>query len=114
MQYQFSSRSGMSALTQHTNDVPDNRGFESQASSAVDVVQLSKDDSDNKLFIQGIRQYLEMLRRHNIQSWLEDIPSLNTPQDKLAQTLFIPSGAVLVLELQAASAAMHSTSPDGR
>eukprot|EP00957_Ditylum_brightwellii_P119885 9148199-Ditylum_brightwellii.AAC.2 len=66
MQYQFSSWSGMSALTQCVNDVPDNWGFESQASSAVDVVQLHKDEDDTKSFIQGIRQYSEMLRKHNI------------------------------------------------
>eukprot|EP00957_Ditylum_brightwellii_P117635 8972622-Ditylum_brightwellii.AAC.1 len=66
MQYQFSSQSGMFALTQHANDVPNNWGFESQASSAFDVVQLHKDDDNNEPFIQGIRQYLEMLRKHNI------------------------------------------------
>eukprot|EP00957_Ditylum_brightwellii_P005668 432098-Ditylum_brightwellii.AAC.2 len=68
MQYQFSSRSGMSALTQHTNDVPDNQGFESRASDAVDVVQLHEDDDNNEPFIQDIRHRLEMLRKHNIQS----------------------------------------------
>eukprot|EP00957_Ditylum_brightwellii_P065763 4988751-Ditylum_brightwellii.AAC.1 len=55
-----------------------------------------------------------MLRKHNIQSWLKDNPSWNTPQDKPAQMLFIPSGAALVLDLQTASAATHSMSPDGR
>eukprot|EP00957_Ditylum_brightwellii_P031089 2355097-Ditylum_brightwellii.AAC.1 len=55
-----------------------------------------------------------MLRKHNIQSWLEDNPSWNAPQDKPAQMLFIPSSIVLVLDLQAALAATHSTSPDGR
>eukprot|EP00957_Ditylum_brightwellii_P164582 12530346-Ditylum_brightwellii.AAC.2 len=38
MQYQFSSQSGMSALTQCAKDVSDNWSFESWASSAVDVV----------------------------------------------------------------------------
>eukprot|EP00957_Ditylum_brightwellii_P081655 6211770-Ditylum_brightwellii.AAC.1 len=114
MQYQFSSRFGTSALTQCANNVPDNQGFESQASSAVDVVQLNDDDNNDEPFIQGISQCLEMLRKHNIQSLLKDNPSWNAPQDKPAQTLFIPSGAVLVLDLQAALAAMHSTSPDGR
>eukprot|EP00957_Ditylum_brightwellii_P043735 3316266-Ditylum_brightwellii.AAC.1 len=66
MQYQFSSWSGMSALTQRANNVPDNRGFESQASGAVDVVQLNNDDNNNEPFIQGIKQCLEMLRKHNI------------------------------------------------
>eukprot|EP00957_Ditylum_brightwellii_P130120 9925087-Ditylum_brightwellii.AAC.1 len=42
MQYQFSSLSGMSALTQCANDVPDNWGFKSWASGDVDVVQLQK------------------------------------------------------------------------
>eukprot|EP00957_Ditylum_brightwellii_P034273 2599081-Ditylum_brightwellii.AAC.2 len=55
-----------------------------------------------------------MLRKHNIQSWLEDNQSWNTPQDKPAQTLFIPSGAALVLNLQAALAATHSMSLDSR
>eukprot|EP00957_Ditylum_brightwellii_P170265 12961386-Ditylum_brightwellii.AAC.1 len=55
-----------------------------------------------------------MLKKHNIQSWLEDSPSWNAPQDKLVQTLFIPSGAVSVPNSQAALAAMHSTSPGGR
>eukprot|EP00957_Ditylum_brightwellii_P049228 3735378-Ditylum_brightwellii.AAC.1 len=55
-----------------------------------------------------------MLRKHNIQSWLEDNPSWNTPQDKPVQTLLIPSGAASVLDLQAALAATHSTSPDDR
>eukprot|EP00957_Ditylum_brightwellii_P059793 4539782-Ditylum_brightwellii.AAC.2 len=91
MQYQFSSWSGMSALTQCANNVPDNQGFELQTSGAVDVVQLHKDDNDNNPFIQVIRHCLEMLKKHNIQSWLEDNPGRNTPQDKPAQTLFIPS-----------------------
>eukprot|EP00957_Ditylum_brightwellii_P114853 8758026-Ditylum_brightwellii.AAC.1 len=56
MQYQFSSQSGMSALTQCANDVPDNQSFESRASSAVDVVQLNEDNTDDEPFIQGIRQ----------------------------------------------------------
>eukprot|EP00957_Ditylum_brightwellii_P115694 8824556-Ditylum_brightwellii.AAC.1 len=66
MQYQFSSRSGMSSLTQCANSVPYNWGFESQASSAVDIVQLNNDDDNDESFIQGIRQHLEMLRKHNI------------------------------------------------
>eukprot|EP00957_Ditylum_brightwellii_P009103 688558-Ditylum_brightwellii.AAC.1 len=66
MQYQFSSRSGMSALIQCANNIPDNQGFESQASSAVDIVQLHKDDNNDEPFIQGIRQHLEILRKHNI------------------------------------------------
>eukprot|EP00957_Ditylum_brightwellii_P074564 5666007-Ditylum_brightwellii.AAC.1 len=59
MQYQFSSQSGMSVLTQHANNVPDNQGFESQASGAVDVVQLNDDNNDDEPFIQGIKQCLE-------------------------------------------------------
>eukprot|EP00957_Ditylum_brightwellii_P164581 12530346-Ditylum_brightwellii.AAC.1 len=55
-----------------------------------------------------------MLRKHNIQFWLKENPSWNAPQDKPAQTLFIPSDAVLVLDSQAVLAAMHSRSPDGR
>eukprot|EP00957_Ditylum_brightwellii_P088732 6757200-Ditylum_brightwellii.AAC.1 len=66
MQYQFSSRPGMSALTQHINDVPDNQGFESWANGAVDVVQLNDDNNNDEHFIQGIRQHLEMLRKHSI------------------------------------------------
>eukprot|EP00957_Ditylum_brightwellii_P000760 60344-Ditylum_brightwellii.AAC.1 len=104
----------MSALTQCNNDVPDNWGFESQASSAVDIVQLNNDNNNDEHFIQGIRQRLEILKKHNIQSWLKDNPSWNTPQDKPAQMLFIPSGAASVLNLQAALATIHSTSPDGR
>eukprot|EP00957_Ditylum_brightwellii_P020146 1519353-Ditylum_brightwellii.AAC.1 len=65
MQYQFSSRFGMSALTQHANGVPDNQCFELQASGAVDVVQLHKDDGNNNPFIQGIRHHLEMLKKNN-------------------------------------------------
>eukprot|EP00957_Ditylum_brightwellii_P199712 15224341-Ditylum_brightwellii.AAC.1 len=42
-----------------------------------------------------------MLKKHNIQSWLKDNPNWNAPQDKPAQTLFIPSDT-------------HSTSPDNR
>eukprot|EP00957_Ditylum_brightwellii_P028187 2128799-Ditylum_brightwellii.AAC.1 len=114
MQYQFSSRSGMSALTQCTNDVPDYQGFESWASGAVDVVQLNGDNDNDEPFIQRIKQCLEMLGKHNIQSWLQDNPSWNAPQDKPAQMLFIPSGAASILDLQAALAATHSTSPDGR
>eukprot|EP00957_Ditylum_brightwellii_P030640 2321920-Ditylum_brightwellii.AAC.1 len=91
MQYQFSSWSGMSALTQRANNVPDNWGFESQASGAVDNVQLHKDDDNNEPFIQGIGHHLEMLRKHNIQSWLEVNANWNTPQDRPAQTLFISS-----------------------
>eukprot|EP00957_Ditylum_brightwellii_P026961 2038248-Ditylum_brightwellii.AAC.1 len=56
MQYQFSSKSGMSALTQYSNDVPDNWSFESQASGAVDVVQVDDDDNNDEPFIQGIKQ----------------------------------------------------------
>eukprot|EP00957_Ditylum_brightwellii_P016779 1262701-Ditylum_brightwellii.AAC.1 len=37
MQYQFSLWSGISALIQCANNVPDNQGFESQASGAVDI-----------------------------------------------------------------------------
>eukprot|EP00957_Ditylum_brightwellii_P128774 9823352-Ditylum_brightwellii.AAC.1 len=114
MQYQISQQSGMSAITQRANDVPENWGFKSWTSGAVDVVQLHKDDDGNEPFIQGIRQRLDMLRKHSIQSLLDDNPSWNAPQDKPAQTLFIPSGAAFVLNLQAASAAMHSTSPDSR
>eukprot|EP00957_Ditylum_brightwellii_P180526 13751096-Ditylum_brightwellii.AAC.1 len=114
MQYQFSSWSGMSALTQHANDVPDKWGFESQASCIVDIVQLNDDNNNDEPFIQGIKQHLEMLRKHNIQSWLEHNPSWNAPQDKPAQMLFIPSGAALVLDLQASLAAIHSMSPDSR
>eukprot|EP00957_Ditylum_brightwellii_P148798 11328053-Ditylum_brightwellii.AAC.1 len=68
MQYQFSSRSGMSALTLRANDVPDNCGFKPCASSAVDIFQLQEDNgNDNdKPFIQGIRHCLEMLKKHNI------------------------------------------------
>eukprot|EP00957_Ditylum_brightwellii_P022617 1706005-Ditylum_brightwellii.AAC.1 len=55
-----------------------------------------------------------MPRKHNIQSWLEDNPGWNAPQDRPAQTLFIPSGAALVFDLQAVSAATHSTFPDNR
>eukprot|EP00957_Ditylum_brightwellii_P144367 10997832-Ditylum_brightwellii.AAC.1 len=68
MQYQFSSQSGMSALTQRANDVPDNQGFKSRASGAVDVLQLNDDDNNDEPFIQCISQHLEMLRKHNIQS----------------------------------------------
>eukprot|EP00957_Ditylum_brightwellii_P098399 7496947-Ditylum_brightwellii.AAC.1 len=55
MQYHFSSRSGMSALTQHSNNIPDNQDFESRDSGAVSVVQMHKDNDDNKPFVQGIR-----------------------------------------------------------
>eukprot|EP00957_Ditylum_brightwellii_P204120 15337772-Ditylum_brightwellii.AAC.1 len=68
MQYQFFSHSSMSALKHCTNNVPDNRGFKSQARNAVDIVQLKNEDNNDKPFIQGIRQYLEMLRKRNIQS----------------------------------------------
>eukprot|EP00957_Ditylum_brightwellii_P057778 4381186-Ditylum_brightwellii.AAC.1 len=84
MQYQFSSRSSIFALTQCTNSVPDNQDFRSQASGVVDVVQLHKNDDDDKPFIQGIRCRLEMLKKHNIQSLLKDNPSWNAPQDKPA------------------------------
>eukprot|EP00957_Ditylum_brightwellii_P148763 11325780-Ditylum_brightwellii.AAC.1 len=114
MQYQFSSQSGMSALTLCANDIQDNWGFESQSSSAVDVVQLHNDDYNNEPFIQGIRHRLEMLKKHNIQFWLKDNLNWNTPQDKPAPILFILPGASSVPDLQAASVAMHSTSPDGR
>eukprot|EP00957_Ditylum_brightwellii_P036965 2798339-Ditylum_brightwellii.AAC.1 len=114
MQYQFSSQYGMSALTQHINNVPDNQGFESGAISAVDIVQLHKDDDNDEPFIQGIRHCLEMLKKHNIQSWLEDNPSWNAPQDKPAQTLFILSGTASVPDPQAALTATHSTSSDSR
>eukprot|EP00957_Ditylum_brightwellii_P111652 8516644-Ditylum_brightwellii.AAC.1 len=63
IQYQFSSRSGMSALTLRANNILDNCSFESRA------------------FIQGIRHHLEMLKKHNIQSWLEDNPDWCAPQD---------------------------------
>eukprot|EP00957_Ditylum_brightwellii_P124100 9459524-Ditylum_brightwellii.AAC.1 len=114
MQYQFSSRFGMLALIQRANDVPDNQGFELWASGAVDIVQLHKDDNDNEPFNQGISHRLEMLKKHNIQSWLKNNPSWNAPQDKPAQILFIPSGVASVPDSQAALAAMHRTSPDGR
>eukprot|EP00957_Ditylum_brightwellii_P098380 7495538-Ditylum_brightwellii.AAC.1 len=55
MQYQFSTQSGMSALAQRANNIPDNWGFELQASGAVDVVQLHEYDNNNEPFIQGIR-----------------------------------------------------------
>eukprot|EP00957_Ditylum_brightwellii_P049464 3752712-Ditylum_brightwellii.AAC.1 len=55
-----------------------------------------------------------MLKKKNIQSWLEDNPGWNAPQDKPTQTLFIPSGAASVPNCQAASTAMHSTSPDSK
>eukprot|EP00957_Ditylum_brightwellii_P125832 9592191-Ditylum_brightwellii.AAC.1 len=48
MQHQFSSQSGMSALTQRTNNISYNQGFKSPASSAVDIVQLHKDDDDSE------------------------------------------------------------------
>eukprot|EP00957_Ditylum_brightwellii_P029811 2254821-Ditylum_brightwellii.AAC.1 len=54
-----------------------------------------------------------MLKKHNIQSWLEDNPDWNASQD-MPQTLYISLGAVSVPDLQAASAATNSTSPDGR
>eukprot|EP00957_Ditylum_brightwellii_P000018 1245-Ditylum_brightwellii.AAC.1 len=79
MQYQFSSQSGMSALTLRANDVPDNCGFELQASGAVAIVQLHEDDNDDEPFIQGIRHCLEILKKHNIQSWLENNPSWSAP-----------------------------------
>eukprot|EP00957_Ditylum_brightwellii_P208848 15359208-Ditylum_brightwellii.AAC.1 len=68
MHYQLSSQSGMSAITQRANDIPDNWGFESRASSAVDIVQLHKDDNDDEPLTQGIRHHFEMLKNHNIQS----------------------------------------------
>eukprot|EP00957_Ditylum_brightwellii_P031896 2418514-Ditylum_brightwellii.AAC.2 len=104
----------MSALTLHANEVPDNWGFESWASGAVDVVQLHDNDNNDEPFIQGIRYRLEILKKHNIQSWLQDNPSWNAPQDKPAPTLFIMSGASSVPVLQAALVATHSTSPDSR
>eukprot|EP00957_Ditylum_brightwellii_P197979 15082624-Ditylum_brightwellii.AAC.1 len=55
-----------------------------------------------------------MLKKHNIQFWLEDNQSWNAPQDKPAQTLFSPSGAASVPDSQAALATTHSTSPDNR
>eukprot|EP00957_Ditylum_brightwellii_P148340 11293651-Ditylum_brightwellii.AAC.1 len=55
IQYQFSLQSGMSTLTLRANNVPDNHSFKLQASGAVDIVQLHKDDNDDKPFIQGIR-----------------------------------------------------------
>eukprot|EP00957_Ditylum_brightwellii_P204391 15339029-Ditylum_brightwellii.AAC.2 len=58
MQCQFSSRSSMSALTQCANNVPDNWGFESQASGTADVVQLNDDGNNDEPFIQGIKQCL--------------------------------------------------------
>eukprot|EP00957_Ditylum_brightwellii_P059937 4550740-Ditylum_brightwellii.AAC.1 len=61
----------MSALTQHTNNVPDNQGFESRAGSTVDIVQLNNDNNDDEPFIQDIKQQLEMPRKHNIQSLLD-------------------------------------------
>eukprot|EP00957_Ditylum_brightwellii_P108840 8302666-Ditylum_brightwellii.AAC.1 len=64
MQCQFSSQSGMSALTLCANKVPDNSSFELQTSSAVDVVQLHKDDNDDKHFIQDSRHHLGMLKKH--------------------------------------------------
>eukprot|EP00957_Ditylum_brightwellii_P061468 4665434-Ditylum_brightwellii.AAC.1 len=91
MQYKFSSRSGMSALTQRANDVPDNWGFESWASGAVDILQLNNGNNGDEPLIQGIKHHLEMLRKHNIQSWLDDNLRWNDPQDKPVQTLFIPS-----------------------
>eukprot|EP00957_Ditylum_brightwellii_P180258 13731747-Ditylum_brightwellii.AAC.2 len=54
-----------------------------------------------------------MLKKHNIQSWLEDNPDWNAPQDK-PQAVYIPSSAILVPNSQATSAATNSTSPDGR
>eukprot|EP00957_Ditylum_brightwellii_P045203 3426796-Ditylum_brightwellii.AAC.1 len=66
IQYQLSSRSGIPALTLCTNNIPDNHGFESCASSTVDVVQLHKDNDDDKHFIQGIRHCLEMPKKKNI------------------------------------------------
>eukprot|EP00957_Ditylum_brightwellii_P172146 13105494-Ditylum_brightwellii.AAC.1 len=66
MQYQFFSWSGMSTLTRRTNNVPDNQGFKSRASGIVDVLQLNDVNNDDEHFIQGIRQHLEMLRKHNI------------------------------------------------
>eukprot|EP00957_Ditylum_brightwellii_P142099 10826728-Ditylum_brightwellii.AAC.1 len=114
MQYQFFSRSGMSALTQRANSVLYNQGLELQASGAVDNVQLHKDDDDDEPFLQGIRHCLEMLKNHNTQSWIEDNPSQNAPQDKPAQILFIPLGAASVPNSQAASAATNNTSPSSR
>eukprot|EP00957_Ditylum_brightwellii_P068102 5169078-Ditylum_brightwellii.AAC.2 len=73
MQYQFSSLSGISALTQRANNVPDNQVFESRASGACDVVQLNNDNNNNEPFIQGIRQRLEMLRKHNTSLGLRTI-----------------------------------------
>eukprot|EP00957_Ditylum_brightwellii_P105574 8048625-Ditylum_brightwellii.AAC.1 len=113
MQYQFSLWSGMSALMLCTNSFLDNHGFESRASKAVGVVQLQEDDNNNEPFIQCIRHHLEMLKKHNIQSWLEDNPDWCAPQDK-PQTLFIPLGAVSVPDSQAALAVTNSASPDGR
>eukprot|EP00957_Ditylum_brightwellii_P125226 9545846-Ditylum_brightwellii.AAC.1 len=114
IQYQFSSRSGMSALTLHANNIPDNCSFKSLARSAVDIIQLHKDDFDDEPFIQGIRHCLKMLKKHNIQSWLKDNPSWSALQGTPAQTLFIPSGAVSVPDSQAILAATNSMSPDGR
>eukprot|EP00957_Ditylum_brightwellii_P128482 9799559-Ditylum_brightwellii.AAC.1 len=114
MQCRFSSWSGMLALTQSANHVPDNQGLQLRASGAVAVVQLHKDDDDDKHFIQGIRHCLEMLKKHNIQSWLENSLSWNAPQDKPAQTLFIPPGAMCVPDSQAVLVATHSISPDSR
>eukprot|EP00957_Ditylum_brightwellii_P079957 6080900-Ditylum_brightwellii.AAC.1 len=79
MQYQFSSRSGMSALTLRANDIPDNCNFESHASGTVNVVQLQEDNDNDEPFIQGIRNCLEILKKHNIQSWLKDNPDWNAP-----------------------------------
>eukprot|EP00957_Ditylum_brightwellii_P124517 9489920-Ditylum_brightwellii.AAC.1 len=66
MHYQFSSRPGMSALI-----------FKSQARGTVIIFQLQEEDDEP--FIQSIRHCLEMLKKHNIQSWLEDNPDQNAP-----------------------------------
>eukprot|EP00957_Ditylum_brightwellii_P167178 12726295-Ditylum_brightwellii.AAC.1 len=66
MQYQFSSRFGMSALIMRANDILDNCSFNLCTSGAISAVQLQKDNNNDKPFIQGIRHCLEMLKKHII------------------------------------------------
>eukprot|EP00957_Ditylum_brightwellii_P123716 9431679-Ditylum_brightwellii.AAC.1 len=113
MQYQFSSWSDMFALMLQEDDILDNHSFKSHIRGAVNVAQLQEDNFNNNPFIQGIRYHLEMLKKHNIQSWLENNPDWCTPHDN-PQIVYVPLGAVSVPDLQAALAATNSTLPDSR
>eukprot|EP00957_Ditylum_brightwellii_P116616 8895580-Ditylum_brightwellii.AAC.1 len=116
--YQFSSATGLSDLMQKRNDIPNNRGFKSHKSGALQVVTLLEECNKGEPFIINIEQHLNMVKKSNISAWLKDHPNWVdpevTPPPMVDKVQHDAACARSITSAQYSLVATLSTSPDGR